>query len=517
MLPATPVKAAKSILLLVGTLLPTFAAAQNPSPPPSTPERVFQDELDLQANANFVQGSGARAYGMGGAFLARADDATAASWNPAGLSYLRAPELSFVYLDSSFKGRKTVDGRAIGPTGTERTYVQHTRDDRSSGFPDFMAFTWPWEIGEFGGAIQVSYQRLIPFASERTIADRTHFIETNEETLNTRSVKSNGGFDVLALGSGVRLSRKLRVGATLNRWFNGYQQTTLKPEQTVPSRQFADFDLSGWNFHLGAMFSPVESLNLGLVYKTPFTASSALSRVRYDSFPATPATPARDNFNTFANPDVEVDIPKAIGVGVSWRPRSALTISMDYTRSSWSAARIRGFFALPRADINSPVDRPTPDPLGTRDFCGVYPADRPPPSNPCPPELPYPTLDASVEQADSEQLRTGIEWVVIKRGIKWPLRIGMFRDTQFFRSLEGDPPTFTGFTAGTGIVLNQVLLDVAYVYETGTYTDRNIVFQTLDQAQIEAGVTPEVLRYPGDNDVKSHKIYASVIYRFSRR
>jgi len=41
-------------------------------------------------------GSGARALGMGGAFIAIADDATAASWNPAGLFQLKKPEISFV-------------------------------------------------------------------------------------------------------------------------------------------------------------------------------------------------------------------------------------------------------------------------------------------------------------------------------------------------------------------------------------------------------------------------------------
>ena len=39
---------------------------------------------------------------MGGAFLARADDATAASWNPAGLSYLRRPEFTVVGARNSF-------------------------------------------------------------------------------------------------------------------------------------------------------------------------------------------------------------------------------------------------------------------------------------------------------------------------------------------------------------------------------------------------------------------------------
>src|SRR5262245_55053965 len=72
------------------------AHAQQPSPSPP-PRLNSQDQLDLQARLNVVQGSGARAFGMGGAFLARADDATAASWNPAGLSYLRLPELSLVW------------------------------------------------------------------------------------------------------------------------------------------------------------------------------------------------------------------------------------------------------------------------------------------------------------------------------------------------------------------------------------------------------------------------------------
>ena len=64
-------------------------------PPPAgarpRPPRLDVDRIDITGRQNLTLGSGARAYGMGGAFLARADDATAASWNPAGLSYLRVP------------------------------------------------------------------------------------------------------------------------------------------------------------------------------------------------------------------------------------------------------------------------------------------------------------------------------------------------------------------------------------------------------------------------------------------
>ena len=53
------------------------------------------------ASAPLPVGSGARAQGMGGAFIAVADDATAASWNPAGLVQVERPEVSLVgaYVD----------------------------------------------------------------------------------------------------------------------------------------------------------------------------------------------------------------------------------------------------------------------------------------------------------------------------------------------------------------------------------------------------------------------------------
>ena len=53
--------------------------------------------VEIPSSPNPV-GSGARALGMGGAFIAVADDATAASWNPGGLIQLGFPEFSYVGL-----------------------------------------------------------------------------------------------------------------------------------------------------------------------------------------------------------------------------------------------------------------------------------------------------------------------------------------------------------------------------------------------------------------------------------
>ena len=62
-------------------------------------------------------GSGARAAGMGNAFIAVSDDGTAASWNPAGLAQLREAEFSLVHStersNRSFEGFRALDGSAV--------------------------------------------------------------------------------------------------------------------------------------------------------------------------------------------------------------------------------------------------------------------------------------------------------------------------------------------------------------------------------------------------------------------
>jgi len=61
----------------------------------STVSAQTLQRIEIPSSFNPV-GSGARALGMGGAFIAVADDATAASWNPGGLMQLDKPEGSIV-------------------------------------------------------------------------------------------------------------------------------------------------------------------------------------------------------------------------------------------------------------------------------------------------------------------------------------------------------------------------------------------------------------------------------------
>jgi len=420
---------------------PPAASNQTPDVQP-TP--LPQDRLDFKARSSVVQGAGARAYGMGGAFLARPDDATAASWNPAGLSYLRTPELSIVGAWNRLdEDTTTADGELV------------RKDHRSGGAPDFAAGTYPISFGPATGSVQLSFQRVVSFDADRTI----------EQASSVTQISSSGGFDVIALGSGLQLTRSLRAGLAVNRWFNGWDQRLGRSATQRPTLQTTDFSFSGWNLNAGAIWSPVESLNLGAVYKTGFTADVTLSRERVDL--VNPVTT-----NAYSSDDISVDFPAAFGVGASWRPTSPLTVSGDYTRTQWSKGKIYNYFTLPQTGEPQPPDH-------------VFP------------ELTYPNLGAP--QADTEQIRVGAEYVVLKTRVKWPLRAGYFLDRQLFRVLNDETPTLHGFTVGTGLIFGRMLIDVAYVYQSGSYLEP--IDPELDDQD------------PPHSKLRSQRFFVSLIYR----
>jgi long-subunit fatty acid transport protein len=446
------------------------------------------DRIDITGRQNLTLGSGARAYGMGGAFLARADDATAASWNPAGLSYLRVPEVSLVGVSNSFDITRGLSsdqfaGRAV----------------------DFAAFTWPIGLGEVRGAVQLSYQRAISFDGSRRIElynQTTGLLEQFEDGT------SDGGFDVVAFGTGLRLSRRIRAGFTVNRWLNGYEQQlsrTIPDDIQRPLREFGlDFRPSGWSFNLGLIVSPLEQLNVAAVYKTPFTADVSLDKSRRDSW-GTIDSITEVTTNAASGEAVRLEFPASFGFGLSWRPRDTLTFSADFTRTRWSDARILNYFDVvrtPQSRRGVPGVPPPPIVYPERQYPTLRPV--PDPNDPADPAW----LEG---QQDAEQIRVGVEWVLIRGRLKVPLRAGYFNDRQITPVLKGDLPRFNGFTAGTGLILGSMLLDVAWVYEFGEYSVA---------AEITPGDgfdVPPTLQPPMRNALTTNRFYASVIYRFSGR
>jgi long-subunit fatty acid transport protein len=253
------------------------------------------------------------------------------------------------------------------------------------------------------------------------------------------------------------------------------------------------------------MVSPVDQVNLAAVYKTPFAAGVSLEKSRRDSWGTIEAI-EEVTTNAASSDAVRLDFPRSFGFGVSWRPRDTLTISADFTRTSWSEARILDYF-----DVAA---------TGPSDDDGV-PAPKPPPR--VYPELQYPTLrtvpDPSdpddparlLGQQDAEQVRLGVEWVLIHGRLKVPFRAGYFSDRQITPVAVGDTPRFDGFTVGTGLILGSMLLDVAYVHEYGAYSVASAPVGN-GELDVPPTSTPSAIR----NTVTTNRFFASIIYRFSR-
>jgi long-subunit fatty acid transport protein len=282
-----------------------------------------------------------------------------------------------------------------------------------------------------------------------------------------RTYDNSGGFDVLAFGFGFKASQTLRVGGTLNRWFNGYEQNF----ERVPRRRVQRldrFDLSAWNVNLGVIWSPVEDLNLAAVGKTPFTAKVVLYRERTDIVTGEDGAPD-EVFPTVSSEsdDVRLEFPGAWGVGASWRPRNNLTFSSDYTRTYWSKARIENYFTL--------LQVPETETSVVRTFDSLV----------------WPNVDAE-KQADSIQLRFGVEYIIFAGRVKVPVRAGYINEQIYTLDYRGKAPHLNSVTVGTGLIAGSALLDVAYQYQEGSY--------------YLPGINPFT--------TKTHRVFASVIYRW---
>ena len=113
--------------------------------------------ISEQSRTNFtVLGAGARAMGLGGAFIAVADDATAVSFNPAGLAQLLQPEVSFVARGT----QRNVSYQDFATTGLGRSLAVSDTVTGSTRFdPLFASVTAPLRVGGRNLVLQLSVQR----------------------------------------------------------------------------------------------------------------------------------------------------------------------------------------------------------------------------------------------------------------------------------------------------------------------------------------------------------------------
>lgn len=238
-----------------------------------------------------LTGAGARAEGLGGAFIGVADDATAIVWNPAGLGQLERPEASAVvrFVGEKFQFENNLDSGL------------NEESDQSHFTFNFGSFAMPIALGTNNLVLAVAYQKQIDFYSK-------------EET-DTDAFLSEGGANTITPGVALRFGSVFAVGGSANFWLGSSEEESTD-KTTVPETVTKNsYDFKGTNFVIGGMIDlsglekPVP-LKFGATFRTPFDLD-----VTSGDFP---------------DQKIKVQMPLMMGFGASFRIGDDFLIAADY-------------------------------------------------------------------------------------------------------------------------------------------------------------------------------------------
>ncbi|MDJ0781386.1 MAG: hypothetical protein QNJ22_05410 [Desulfosarcinaceae bacterium] len=428
-------------------------------------------------------GSGARALAVGGAFIARADDATAASWNPGGLYQLKDhPEVSFV-------------GALVNRTEDNRFATNPEADGRQRvSFPavNYLSAVYPLPpiLGGRRFVLSANYQRL--YDMHRSWRFPLAQDESDLAVTQTIDYRQAGALTALGLSVGAQVAQSdkwglVGVGATFNLWDAGFnenqweQQTRQTGAGTLGANAFNftvdsvdRFSLKGVNINLGLhwqhprnQYALKHHFAFGLVYKSALMAD-IVHRSRFVSDLRFPDQPSADTVNSrVTKTDEQLEFPSTIGMGLAWEPQPRQTvITLDIYRTDW------GDFVLEDENGNrtSPISG---KPIGKAEIDPTYP------------------------------VRLGFQHIFgyldpDEYGYQVPLRLGALYDPS---PAEGSPDEFYGGSIGSGVLVRQ--------------SDRHFALDIAYQLRFAREVGTSILQNLGfKQDVTEHTLYTSMIIRF---
>ncbi|MCZ6701676.1 MAG: PorV/PorQ family protein [Ignavibacteria bacterium] len=186
-----------------------------------------QTEFGKYAGEFMAIGIGGRALGMGGAFVAVANDVTAGYYNPAGLANLNYPQISLMHSEQ-FGNLVNYDYAAVAiPFGTDMTFGLSVMRLGIDGIPDTR---------------NALVDRL---NNDVVIFDINQPGARLDPSLITEFSNQDWAF---YLTFAKRISDKFSWGANIK----------------IIRRDIAEFGATGVGFDFGAYYTPVENLYLGL-------------------------------------------------------------------------------------------------------------------------------------------------------------------------------------------------------------------------------------------------------------
>lgn len=451
--------------LALAILIAAAAGAQEPG----SSLEAFGLLVAQQSRPSFaVLGAGARAAGMGGAFTALADDASAASFNPAGLALLLRPEATVV-----FGGRRRAEEHSAFTQmeqGEPEVYSASSASDTNLA-ANFAAFTFPFPVGRRNLSVQISYHRAIEFDWQGSRA----LTETEHGTVVAdlfQSIDQSGAVDTFSLATAIQATERLSLGLTLTRWQGSWSFSTLTREaeradgRSDELRFAQENDWEGWNATLGALLR-YRYLNLGVALRSGFDGDYRVDSSLATDF-ATPY-PASSSF------EGTLEWPASWTIGLALKPLQTWILTADYAEFDWDDFRIVG---LPEGPVN---------------FLDLRPV-------------------ATSRTRSTTELRFGSELTLFRGGDLWTLRAGHWRAPRALRLAADDPGEIVlGWSLGVGWRRGPLTLDLAWQRASGS----SLALEFVDPETIGGGgVEPQAESVV---EVTEQRLLLSVLYQFESR
>lgn len=331
----------------------------------------FVDEPLEFAGAPTPVGAGARGLALAGAFTAIADDATANTWNPAGLAQL---ERSEVALSLSWSGQRvdTLDGS--GASGGELAL-------------DHFSFAYPFHAFGTQQTISVSWQR--KWDLDRSWRDTIGWADGSSQVvradlLHTESTQT-GDLSAWSLSWGAEPFLGVAIGGSVNFWHNGLtsassfeveqRQTAIGPfwldiapitietpagvtvidPSAILAGQNASYALirqrfeveRGISLDLGVMWRVTPSIQVAFVYKPAYdlrlNGAYEMQRaiVRVDALANGPGINIQEPVWQLRERDLTLRFPPSASFGAAWRIDDLKTLALDIHWTRWRLFRVQ--------------------------------------------------------------------------------------------------------------------------------------------------------------------------------
>ena len=381
-------------------------------------------------------GLGARAMGMGGAFLSVADDFTTLYWNPAGLAQIRKFELFTSFSHNEMDAE------------TQFSQSREVTDGgRSKTRPNSIGLVYPLYTTRGGMAFALGYNRAQNFDSRIVVkgidpSDDPVFGGFDVDETNS----DKGGIGIWSLGTGVYVTENIMLGGALDFWYgkslnelDSIAMDVNDIELDIARMEFydtVDREYTGLSGRVGALAHLGEYVTLG--FTTVFPMNLEVYEVWRQETSISFDDGERESDAYEGDIEYNIERPFEFNGGIAVKLLDKrLTIGTDFQFSDWTQTV---YNPLPAEDIS-------------RDYFE---------------EL----YDSAI------QIRAGAEYHVSEIGTR--LRAGYIHDPIPFQGKEIENDR-NFLTVGVGKVFDQAIkVDVAYMRGSWEQSDGSLMEKRTD-------------------------------------